>query len=208
MSTLPLNRPTLADLRNVGEFANNFRWNMSIPQPPAFWQDNGIDTLSGGGYLINCLCESTGLPKKTVGKIPIIMRGHQFFQPGIVTPESVLKLNFIENVTGVIHTFFQTWQEAIWATNIGQGERYENLVADTVRLIRLDNADKPICMYDLKYCFLQSYTLPNVSGQENNVFRVGVTLSYDDFYIASPETIVNNVDLAGADILPNVFASI
>ncbi len=196
-----VNKPTLHDLRNVGEYANNFRWNMAIPEPPVFWDSVGLDTEKQ--KLLNVLCESTSLPKKTVGKIPIILRGHQFFQPGIVLPESSITLNFIENVTGIVHTFFQTWQESIWATNIGQGYSYDELVAKTIMIMRLNNKDEVICVYNLKYCFLQGYTLPTLSGADNNVFRVGVTLSYDDFYIS--ERMDSATDIAGADIGPTTW---
>jgi len=200
-------KPTLVDLRRVGEYATLFRWNLSFPVsglPRVFGGTGeiGLTTIptnpragditasianAGGESFfkkLNVLCESAATPSKTVGKIPVNLRGHTYFQPGIVSlATDGIKFNFIENVENVIHHFFYAWQEAIWAMNVGVGVPYDSLVADRIVLTRLDNADRPICNYHLRFCFLRGYDPGGLSGDDNGAMNASVVLTYDDFFV-------------------------
>lgn len=170
-------RPTLADVRNFGEYATLFRWNVYFYRKPS--------ALISAEGPFNCLCESTDLPSKTVDKILIAIRGHKHYQPGIVTPNGTLTLNFVENIRNQGSNIFQQWQELIWAHNIGTGVPYDQLNGD-VAIERLDNADQPICTYILRYCFMEGYTLPRLDGTTSGPFMVSMTLAFDDFYSVGP----------------------
>ena len=202
-------RPTLVDLRLVGEYATNFRWNLKFPSeglPLVFggdgsvsreiaaatgsqnWRSDITNSIASSGNFfekLNVLCESANLPSKTVEKMSVILRGHLFFQPGIVTPNSTLTLNFVENTENIVHHFFYAWQEAIWAMNLGVGVPYDWLVADKIELTRLDNADNPICTYNMRFCFLKEYTPGALSGNTSGPLTTSVSLSYDDFYVTN-----------------------
>jgi len=169
-------RPTLTDVREFGEYATTFRWILWMPSPPA------ITELQQNLGAFNVLCESSDLPSKTVDKILLGLRGHKHYQPGIVAPTGTITLNFVENVTNDVHRIFWYWQEAIWGHNTGIGIPYNSLVAD-VAITRLDNADNDICTYYLRYCFLESYTLPRMDGATSGPLMTSITLSYDDFFI-------------------------
>lgn len=184
------NRPTLLDLRNVGEYANQFRWNLIIP---TWGAPSGIELFRDAVFAgkLNVMCESTNLPKKTVGKIAANLHGHQFLQPGISYPNSDLTLTFVENVEGLAHKFYQYWQEAIWATNIGKGIPYASLVAPLIQLERLSNSDSTICVYNLVHCFLSNYSNSGeLTGDANEFLRVVITLRFDDFYLT--DTLANS----------------
>ena len=174
---MPL-RPTLTDLRMVGEFATTFRWNMSFTQPPA--------ALSADFRGTNVLCSTATIPSKTINKMNVQIRGHLFFQPGIVSLASnSLTLNFVENVQGIIHRLFFNWQEIIWAHNIGTGVPYSSLVADDITLTRLDNQDRDICSYHLRHCFLKSYNPGSLSGNDSSPLDPQIEIAYDDFFVTS-----------------------
>jgi len=173
-------KPTLLDVRRSGEYATKFRWSLSFLEPPSFMTDPG--------YLkqLNVLCQSANLPTKTVEPMTIAVRGHKHFQPGRVVPAGTLPLNFYETVNNQIHQLFWYWQESIWAHNIGVGLSYDELIAESIVITRLSNNDTPICNYVLKWCFLEGYTNPQLSGATSGPYQTGITLSYNDFYIVGP----------------------
>jgi len=204
------NRPTLVDLRRVGEYATNFRWNLNFPTGglptvfggsgevssgipgynPSTWRTDILASIQAAGGTeaffksINVLCESATIPSKAIGKMNVTLRGHTFFQPGIVSlAGNGITLNFVENVENKVHHLFYAWQEAIWAMNLGVGVPYDNLVADRIELTRLDNADRPICTYHLRFAFLQSYNPGDLSGDDNNPLMTSIVLSFDDFFV-------------------------
>lgn len=166
-------RPTLAQVRTFGEYATLFRWTLSFAKAP--------NAVPINPEAFNCLCESTDLPSKTVDKILIAIRGHKHYQPGIVAPNSTLTMNFVENIKNEGSSIFQAWQEAIWQYNLGYGVPYDDLFAN-IDITRLDNADQPVCVYHLMYCFLESYTLPRLDGTTSGPFMASMTVSFDDFY--------------------------
>lgn len=203
-------KPTLVDLRRVGEYATLFRWNLYFPReglPTVFggngevstgipgyssstWRPdilNSINSAGGDAFFkkLNVLCESSTTPSKSVNKMNVTLRGHTFFQPGIVSlAGDGITLNFVENTENVAHQLFYAWQEAIWAMNLGVGVPYDNLVADRIELTRLDNADRPICTYHLRFAFLKSYTPGDgLNGNSSDPLMSSVTLSFDDFYV-------------------------
>lgn len=213
-------RPTLVDLRRVGEYATNFRWNLFFPNyglPRVFGgSGEGLTTSSNSGKRsditasiaaaggesffrkLNVLCESATTPSKTVNKMPVTLRGHTFFQPGIVSLMGEgITLKFVENTENLIHHFFYAWQEAIWAMNIGVGVPYDDLVADRIILTRLDNADRVICNYNLRFCFLKGYDPGDgggLTGNDSNPLMSSVTLTYDDFFVTGDNETGNNLN--------------
>ena len=189
----PFKRPSLNDVRNYGEYATLFRWNVYFLDPPKAPQLEGFTEER----FLNCLCESTDLPSKTVDKITVAIRGHRHYQPGIVTPNGTLTLNFVENVRNDASKVFYAWQQAIWAYNTGVGVPYDQLVAD-IAIERLDNSDSPVCTYVLRYCFMEGYTLPRLDGTTSGPFMVSMTLAFDDFYCYGTQIVApENRGLAG-----------
>jgi len=176
------NKPTLTDVRNAGEYATTFRWSLTFTEPPRFWNNN--DTLLKH---MNVLCYSTTLPSKSVEDILIAVRGHKHYQPGRVVPNGSITLVNNETVNNQTHLFCTQWQESIWAHNTGVGLNYNDFVANTIRITLLDYTDNPILHYDLKWCFLENYTYPELSGSASGPFQTTITLSYNDFFILNPD---------------------
>ena len=170
-------RPTLLDVRNAGEYATKFRWTLDMRFLPPVVKANADH--------LNVLCSSSSLPTKTIADMPIEVRGHKHFQPGIATPNGRIDLVFYETVNSQIHVMFLSWQEKIWAHNTGVGVSYDKLIADKICLHRLDNQDKVICTYVLRWCFLESYTNPTLSGNASDTIKCTVALSYNDFYLTN-----------------------
>ncbi len=177
-----INKPTLLDVRLAGEYATKFRWTLTIIDPPNYLTSMIPNCVS---YLkqINVLCQSTSLPSKNVEAMPIEVRGHRHLQPGRVTPNGSLTLNFYETVNNQLHLLFMSWQEAIWGHNIGVGVPYNDLVSESILITRLDNADQPLCHYKLKWCFLDGYTNPQLTGATSGPYTTSISISYNDFYV-------------------------
>lgn len=194
MGLLTINKPTLLDVKQAGEYATKFRWSLTFDTSSpsgnlAFLTNN--NAIPNYLQQLNVLCQSTSLPTKTVEAMAIEVRGHKHFQPGRVTPSGSISLNFYETVNNQIHTLFMRWQEAIWAHNIGIGLSYNELIADKIILSRLNNMDLEICRYVLKWCFLEGYTNPQLSGTQSGPFQTGITLSFNDFYILGAGSMSN-----------------
>lgn len=179
-------RPTLAQVRDRGDYATLFRWAFDLPTlPPAFAvRGYGVERET-----LDILCESTDLPTKTVDKMLIGLRGHKHYQPGIVTPASQITLNFLENVRNDVHRLLLGWQETIWEAGTGRSFQTNQLCIDDLPLIRLDNEDNPICVYHLVNVFLESYTFPRLDGSTSGPFNASAAFSYDDFWT---ELLVDN----------------
>lgn len=181
---ITINKPTLRDVRNAGDFATTFRWNLDITEPPRFW--SSIYDVQSYKNQLNALCESSGTPTKSVDNMTIAVRGHKHYQPGRVTPAGSLSLTFYETVRNQINSLFTNWQQVIYSHNVGVGLPYDDIIAESITLSRLNARDEPICNYVLLWCFIEGYNSPDLTGSDSGPQKPSVTISYNDFYITDP----------------------
>lgn len=164
-------RPTLSQIRGLGDFATTYNWYIQFNAAPA-----GIN-----GQDINLRAESSDVPKKTGQSIPIQIRGlPPVKQPGIYTPVGTLTLQLNETIDGKISEIISKWQEMCYETNTGKGKKKSEVEAQ-VRLVRLDRADRPIWEYVLIGAFLEDYDNGQLQGSGSENMKPSMILSYDDF---------------------------
>ena len=166
-------RPSLNEIRSVGDYATTYQWNLEVSRfPPAALLFPGIDA-------INVRCSSMDVPKATITPIETNLRGHITRQSGTLVYNSPLTLTFNETVDNTIQRWFSNWRNACTQMNTG-AHNTKNDVSATMRLVRLDRQDKAIWAYILYGCQYEDADLGQVASDAAN-FQPVLTMSYDYF---------------------------
>lgn len=168
-------RPTITQIRNLGDFAALFRWNVSFSTLPS---------ALAGSYNTNDLnfrCESFATPKVTGSTIEVGIRGQKVRQPGIYEYDKSLTLIFAGTVDGYIHRFFRDWREACWVTGEGRSKAPKAELTANIELIQLDNMDKPFWMFRLIGAFLESFDFGTLDGTSSDIQKPNLIITYDYF---------------------------
>lgn len=167
-----MSRPTLDQIRSVGDFATQYNWGLSFVTAPA-----GLDALKEPGVNIRCI--STDLPKKTNEPISIKIRGHHSQQAGISDSTHVITLAMHETVDNYISELIWRWREMVSETDTGKQLTRKEVEA-TLLLQRHNPQNDIIWTYQLTGCSIQDYELPQLTA-ENGAWMPSITLKYDDF---------------------------
>lgn len=170
-------RPSIAEIRGLGDFATLFRWDVAFTAP------SGLTSLAHAG--INLRCESVDSPPKATNqKIEENIRGHKVFQPGITQYNNTIQLTCVETVDNYVHKFFGAWREAIWQVSTGKrsvGTDWSSLQAE-IKLARMDSDDTVIWYYTLFGAFLEDYEPGgSLDGTSSDFLKPSLTFSYDYF---------------------------
>jgi hypothetical protein len=196
-------KPTLSQVRTIGDFLTPFRWELVIREPlnflgatpgargaatPSYYHDLG--GASGVLDALQVLCTSVDMPSKSTEKMTIDIRGHRHFQPGIMRPGGSLTIHFVETVDSHIAKLLMYWQESIWQMDSGAGTQMmrnrrptNSATTDGIFLMRLNSLDRPAIEYQLLGAFLEGYQQPPVDSSSPGPVDMTMTLSYDDFRV-------------------------
>lgn len=168
-------RPSINEIRNLGDFATLYQWNFSfINLPKAI-------SVVGTSDDFNKRCVTSDLPKKNIQSIEVSVRGHKVKQPGIGGYDNTIPITFVETTDMMIHDLIGAWHEATWETGTGiQAPKSE--VECSIRLELLDRQDNPTWEYILHGCYLETYEAGGQLGDStSDVMKPSLTLSYDYF---------------------------
>lgn len=165
-------RPTIDDIRNLGDFVPLYTWDLTIMDgvyaPPDI-QD------------LNFRCTSADIPEKQGQLIRIGVRGHIKNQTGPMVYNTI-SLQFVETVDNYVGIFFNNWHEAIWQTKTGIAQPQSDIEC-TVQLALLNRQNQYIRWYTLYGAFLEAYSPAGSSLQADapEIMRPQLTLAYDYF---------------------------
>lgn len=168
-------RPSIEQLRAVGDFAEVYRWNLQFVKFPSAVA--GAPTSND----LNIRCETVDLPKRTGTKVTTNIRGHQVHSPGIYNYGGELTIKFVETVDNKVHNFLRAWREACSATKTGVSNPKSTLEG-IIRIERLNRQDVPIWEYKLTGCFLNDADYGGtLDGATSDHIKPSLIISYDFF---------------------------
>ncbi|QIG71457.1 tail tube protein [Rhizobium phage RHph_TM39] len=168
-------RPTIENVRNVGDWATTVNWNLTfVTFPRALARTVTFQDL-------NLRCESTDIPKSTGTSTEIMIRGHRVKQPGLYLPSGTITLTMNESVDNKISTFIRNWREICSETKTGV-QQEKSQVECMIKIERLNRRDVPIWEYNLLGCYLEDYDAGGqLQGQSADILKPTLTISYDYF---------------------------
>jgi hypothetical protein len=170
-------RPTLSDVRKLGNFASAFRWGVVFNTMP-----NKIENAPNPED-INFRAESMGIPEKEVETIDIQIRGHKKRQKGVATYNSPITLVLNETTNGLVQRFIRDWAEICWKTGdggAGTSENQEDIECE-ICLYLLDNLDKPYMKYVLYGCQYDTATKGDPDAATADPLKPSISIAYDYF---------------------------
>lgn len=168
-------RPTIDNIRDLGDFATVYKWYLSIDTPPP-----GVASFPDSDQL-NFRCISADLPKLDGQSIEVTLHGHKVKQPGIHNYSGTITLTFVETIDNLITEAFRQWREACYESKTGI-QKSNNDVKAVIRLTRLDRQDVEIYSYKLIGCYLETFDPGGtLSDSANDTFKPVCTISYDYF---------------------------
>lgn len=171
--------PTIEDIRNFGDAATTFHWNLEVVTVPV-----GVPLDTG----FNLRLMDTDVPKSTGESIELNVRGHKVKQHGIYTPTQVLNMTLIETEDNHIHEVINTWKEICWDSRTGAQLSRQEVQCDLL-LQRYDSdRNRIIWTYKLIGCFLEGFEIPQLNGASESL-NPTVTLSYDYFLQGAGATV-------------------
>ncbi len=165
-------RPTLDEIRTVGDLATTYQWSLSFSKFPTAVSGFALQGL-------NVRCVSTTIPTSAPSVISVNVRGHVIHQPGPVIYTPTIDLTFMETVDNMVSRFFAAWREACSEVVTGV-HRVKNDVTAIVDLVRLDREHKPIWVYTLTGAWISGYTIGTLGGEASNL-QPSMVLTYDYF---------------------------
>lgn len=167
-------RPTIDQIRGLGDFATLVNWDLQFVSLPS--------GISAGSQDLNLRCESTDVPKSTGQSTQIQIRGlPPVKQPGLYIPSGTIALVFNETVDNTVSKLITQWREMCYEMKTGKQKKKSEVEAQ-IRLVRMDRQDKEIYEYMLYGAFLEDYDTGGQLGAASaDVVKPSLTLSYDYF---------------------------
>lgn len=168
-------RPTIDQIRSMGNVTQLFRWNVIFAQFPA--------AVAGAPRTedLNIRCETTSVPKLSQTLTEVKIRGHKVNQPGRGDYSPNIKLDFIETVDSKVSKFLKAWRDACWQVKTGIQQSKADCEAIII-IQRLNHLDVGIWEYKLIGCLLQDYEASqNLDGQTQDPVKPSMTVAYDFF---------------------------
>ena len=173
--------PNIENIRSISDFATVYQWSVEFIL---------ATTVTGGvpypsSEQLDWRCESHEIPNASNNAIAVQIRGHKVFQPGIMDYSNTIALTFVETVNNMMSNFLRSWREACWHSV--DGAQHEKLDTDAViRLVRLNRQLHPIWEYQLRGCWLQSYTQGTLDGSTSDAMKPNLTIQYDYYLDGLP----------------------
>lgn len=163
---------SINDIRNVGDYAALYRWNVKFGRNAA----PNLGTFDD----LDILCESANVPQLTGASREVSIRGHKIKQPGIYSYSNQITLTFYENVESYVTKAIKQWRDRCWEMDTGKAHTTEEVSID-MTLTRLDNTNKAIWEYELYGVFLEDADYGGDLDATGEFVKPTMVLSYDYF---------------------------
>jgi hypothetical protein len=178
-------KPSIDDVRALGEVHSLYRWNMyfitfpsAVAAPPTREE-------------MNRRCATTTRPKVTFNDTLVNMRGHTVEQQGKMTYERRITLQMLETVDVKVAQFLSDWRQAAWQDGTGVSADKKDLEA-SIKLELLDNQDNPTWEYVLTGVILKDMTLMQLLEESDEIDRPEIILGYDFYRDGPPNTVTGS----------------
>ena len=172
-------RPTIEDIRGLGDFMVSNLWEVVIDAPI------GVSADFGG---INFRAISFEIPKRTGNSLEVNIRGAKIRQPGDYDYSGTVTLTLAETENDMLsHILIQQWREAVIETNTNR-QLIKKEVETTATITRLNRQNEPMTntTWTLIGVYIEDYDLGELN-EEGAVIQPTITLSYDYFRDAASE---------------------
>jgi len=180
-------RPTVDNLRSLGDFQTTVDWDIQFIELPAVLSDYLPEDL-------NLQCESTDIPKSSGTSTDVWLRGHKSKQPGLWTPVGTITMTMNETVDGYVREFIRRWREACWQSRTGIQQTKSDVEAQ-IMLYQLDRQNNYQYQYHMIGVYLEDYdTGGQLQAQSADLLKPTLTLSYD-YFIDGPFSGGNSVSV-------------
>lgn len=147
-------RPSLDDIRGLGNFTQMYRWGLMISEFPSALSGTRAYTSDD----INFRAESADVPTLSGTSTETLIRGHKVKQPGLYDYGGQWNLTCIETIDKKIASFLRDWRELCWQTTNGSTgiTHYMDELTGTIILAQLDGKNNAIWWYKLIGVFLET----------------------------------------------------
>ena len=161
-------RPSIENVRGLGDFAVANRWDITATKIPGL-----------GGDSINFRAISVDVPKRTGSTVEISIRGHKVRQPGDYEYNSPITITLSETDEYKVTKAIMAWRERTSETNTGWQEDKKTLETE-VQIQRMDRQNNVLHTYTLIGCFLEDYETGD-AVDAGDAIQSTMTLAYDYF---------------------------
>lgn len=193
-------RPSVNQLRKLGNFSQMFRWGIKVVQFPkklTQWQNTSQD--------FNIRALSATVPEKVGSSTEIQIRGNMVRQPGIVTYTSPWNCTLMETNDTYAQQMLKDWHNLYWDTNLrvtsGNSSGLTEFKADVegiIELYQLNNLDEPIYKYTLIGVYPESYQRGDFDGSTAEPMQPAISFVLD-YFLEEPISVTNVYPTIWAD---------
>lgn len=168
-------RPTLNQVRNLGDFATSVNWYIHFTRLPEGFNEADFSDL-------NLRCESAGVPKREGNMSEVQIRGLPVVhQPGLYLPETTWTCSLVETVDNKVTNLFQRLVSIHYEQGTGKAKPKKDCECE-IQIVRLNRQDEPIYEYNLLGAYLSSYeTGADLQGSSADIIKPSLTFTFDDF---------------------------
>lgn len=177
-------RPSVNQLRKVGNWTQSFRWGIVVRQFPYLLRG----TWGNTSQAFNIRATSTAVPQKTGESTEIRIRGNTVRQPGIHNYQSPWTCNLKETNDVYAQQMLRDWHNLTWDTNLrnanGDSSGLTAFHADlegVFDLYLLNNLDNPIYCYTLIGAYIEDLSRGDLDGENSEPMEPNCSFAFDFF---------------------------
>lgn len=174
---MTLVRPSVENIRSVGNFTQAFRWIVHLAELPS-----AVAAVATSEDL-NFRAESSSIPTRTSTPTEITIRGNTVRQAGMMVYNSPLTIGANETIDSKLSELIRTWQDLAWESKEGSSGKTAPVeeLQGRIELIRLDQADNPIYKYTLFGAWLESAEKGDLDGSTADPLKPQLGIAFDRF---------------------------